>query len=155
MHLELGGNDATIVCDDADVAATADALIAGRFTSGNGQICCAVKRVLVEKPIYQKLLDAVAARAKTLRVGDPMDPATDVGPLINRRGAERVEAQVRQAVADGAKIVTGGKRRDNFFEPTDPDRRHARHAGLRRGDLRAGAAAHPLRAVRGGAGARQ
>ena len=47
-----------------------------------------------------------------------MDPATDVGPLINRRGAERVEAQVRQAVADGAKIVTGGKRRDNFFEPT-------------------------------------
>ena len=67
----------------------------GRFTSGNGQICCAVKRVLVEQPIYQKLLDAVAARTTTLRLGDPMDPATDVGPLINRRGAERVEAQVR------------------------------------------------------------
>src|SRR5690606_32981549 len=104
VHLELGGNDATIVCGDADVEATADALIAGRFTSGNGQICCAVKRVLVEKPIYQKLLDAVSARAARLRVGDPMDAATDVGPLINRRGAERVEAQVQQAVADGAKI---------------------------------------------------
>jgi hypothetical protein len=91
VHLELGGNDATIVCGDADIETTADALIAGRFTSGNGQICCAVKRVLVEKPIYQKLLDSVAARATKLRVGDPMDPATDVGPLINRRGAERVE----------------------------------------------------------------
>lgn len=88
IHLELGGNDATIVCGDADVEATADALIAGRFTSGNGQICCAVKRVLVEKPIYRKLLEAVSARAKKLRAGDPMDPPTDVGPLINRRGAE-------------------------------------------------------------------
>ena len=118
VHLELGGNDATIVCGDADVGATAEALIGGRFTSGNGQICCAVKRVLVERPIYQKLLDAVAARTAKLRVGDPLDPSTDVGPLINRRGADRVEAQVRQAVADGAKLVTGGKRRDNFFEPT-------------------------------------
>lgn len=118
VHLELGGNDATIVCGDADIEATADALVAGRFTSGNGQICCAVKRVLVEKPVYRKLLDAVAERAGSLRVGDPMDVTTDIGPLINRRGAERVEAQVRQAVADGAKIVTGGRRRDNFFEPT-------------------------------------
>ena len=118
VHLELGGNDATIVCGDVDVDATAAALIAGRFTSGNGQICCAVKRVLVESGIYQQLLEAVAARAKTLQVGDPIDPATDVGPLINRRGAERVEAQVRQAVADGAKIVTGGGRRENFFQPT-------------------------------------
>lgn len=118
VHLELGGNDATIVCGDADIEATADALIAGRFTSGNGQICCAVKRVLVERPIYQKLLDAVAARTVKLRVGDPLDPSTDVGPLINGRGAERVEAQVRQAVADGARLVTGGKRHDNFFEPT-------------------------------------
>ncbi|MGP2490265.1 aldehyde dehydrogenase family protein [Mesorhizobium sp. PUT5] len=118
VHLELGGNDATIVCADADIEATADALVAGRFTSGNGQICCAVKRVLVERTAYGPLLDAVAARTRKLRVGDPMDPATDVGPLINLRGAERVEAQVRQAVADGAGIVAGGKRRGNFFEPT-------------------------------------
>ncbi len=118
VHLELGGNDATIVCDDADLDATADALIAGRFTSGNGQICCAVKRVLVNRSVYDRLLAAVTDRTRTLRVGDPMDPLTDVGPLINRRGAERVEAQVAQAVADGATVVTGGKRRDNFFEPT-------------------------------------
>ncbi|MDC9825358.1 aldehyde dehydrogenase family protein [Devosia sp. ZB163] len=118
VHLELGGNDATIVCDDADVEATADALIAGRFTSGNGQICCAVKRVLVARPVYDRLLAAVTDRTRALRIGDPMDPATNVGPLINRRGAERVEAQVAKAVADGATIVIGGKRRDNFFEPT-------------------------------------
>jgi acyl-CoA reductase-like NAD-dependent aldehyde dehydrogenase len=118
VHLELGGNDATIVCDDADIAATADALITGRFTSGNGQICCAVKRVLVARPVYERLLAAVTKRTRALRVGDPLDPATDVGPLINRRGAERVEAQVKQAVADGATIVSGGTRRDNFYEPT-------------------------------------
>lgn len=118
VHLELGGNDATIVCDDADIEATAAALVAGRFTSGNGQICCAVKRVLVERSVYQKLLDAVADRTALLKTGDPMDPITDVGPLINRRGAERVEAQVLQAVNDGATVVTGGKRHDNFFEPT-------------------------------------
>jgi acyl-CoA reductase-like NAD-dependent aldehyde dehydrogenase len=118
VHLELGGNDATIVCEDADVSLTADALIAGRFTSGNGQICCAVKRVLVHRSLYDGLLEALAERTARLRVGDPMDPGTDVGPLINRRGAERVEHQVKQAVTDGARIVAGGKRRDNFFEPT-------------------------------------
>jgi len=118
VHLELGGNDATIICADADIEATADALVAGRFTSGNGQICCAVKRVLVDRPIFERLLAAVTTRTRALRLGDPFDPATDVGPLINRRGAERVEAQVKQAVADGATIVTGGKRRDNFYEPT-------------------------------------
>ncbi|MEX0628725.1 MAG: aldehyde dehydrogenase family protein, partial [Cucumibacter sp.] len=118
VHLELGGNDATIICEDADIEATADALIGGRFTSGNGQICCAVKRVLVHRHIYERILNEVSARTCKLRVGDPMDPSTDVGPLINRRGAERVEAQVKQAVVDGAQVVTGGTRRDNFFEPT-------------------------------------
>ncbi|MGO1075016.1 aldehyde dehydrogenase family protein [Inquilinus sp. CA228] len=118
VHLELGGNDATIICDDADVADTADALIRGRFTSGNGQICCAVKRVLVHRSIHAPLLEAVVAGAKRLRLGDPMDPSTDVGPLINRRSAERVEAQVNQAVADGATVLAGGARRGSFFEPT-------------------------------------
>lgn len=118
VHLELGGNDATIVCEDADIEATAEALIAGRFTSGNGQICCAVKRVLAHASIYERLLAEVSARTRRLTVGDPMDGATNVGPLINRRGAERVEAQVQAAVAGGATIVAGGKRTDNYYEPT-------------------------------------
>jgi acyl-CoA reductase-like NAD-dependent aldehyde dehydrogenase len=118
VHLELGGNDATIVCEDADIDQVADALVAGRFTSGNGQICCAVKRVLVHRSIFDLLLSAVTERTKSLKVGDPLEAGTDVGPLINIRAAERVEAQVNQAVADGAKVVTGGKRNGNFFEPT-------------------------------------
>jgi acyl-CoA reductase-like NAD-dependent aldehyde dehydrogenase len=118
VHLELGGNDATIVCEDADIDQVAAALVAGRFTSGNGQICCAVKRVFVHHTIFDRLLAAVTKQTKTLRIGDPMDPETDVGPLINRSGAERVEAQVRQAVNDGATIVVGGTRNGNFFEPT-------------------------------------
>lgn len=118
VHLELGGNDATIVCGDADIGQTAAALVAGRFTSGNGQICCAVKRVLVERPIYERLVDAVVERTRSLVVGDPADPSTDVGPLIRRRAAERVAAQVDQAVGDGARLLVGGGREDNFFEPT-------------------------------------
>ena len=118
VHLELGGNDATIVCADADIDATADALVAGRFTSGNGQICCAVKRVLVERPAFEDLLAAVEARTRNLVLGDPSNPATNVGPLINRRGAERVEAQIARAVSDGATVVSGGTRRDNFVAPT-------------------------------------
>ncbi|BCP53945.1 aldehyde dehydrogenase [Kaistia sp. 32K] len=118
VHLELGGNDATIVCEDADIDQVADALVAGRFTSGNGQICCAVKRVLVQRPVFDRLLEALTERTRNLKVGDPLDPSTNVGPLINTRAAERVEAQVRQAVADGATIVTGGTRDGNFYAPT-------------------------------------
>ena len=118
VHLELGGNDATIVCEDADIERVTAALIAGRFTSGNGQICCAVKRVLVHRSIFEPLLAKVAERAGNLKVGDPLDSATEVGPLINARAAERVEAQIRQAVADGAKVVAGGTRSGNFITPT-------------------------------------
>lgn len=118
VHLELGGNDATIVCEDADIDHVAASLVAGRFTSGNGQICCAVKRVLVHRSIFDRLLAAGADRTAKLRVGDPQDAATDVGPLINTRAAARVEAQVERAVADGAKIVAGGRRNGNFYEPT-------------------------------------
>lgn len=118
VHLELGGNDATIICEDADIDQVAAALVSGRFTSGNGQICCAVKRVLVHRSIFDRLLDVVTVRTRELTVGDPLEAGTDVGPLINIRAAERVEAQVRQAVIDGATVVTGGRRNGNFFEPT-------------------------------------
>ncbi len=118
VHLELGGNDATIVCEDADVEETAAALIAGRFTSGNGQICCAVKRVLVDRKVYEPLLAALLERTRALRVGNPVDEATDVGPLISEQAAVRVEAQVSRAVADGATVAAGGGRRGAFFEPT-------------------------------------
>jgi acyl-CoA reductase-like NAD-dependent aldehyde dehydrogenase len=118
VHLELGGNDATIVCADADIADAASAVISGRFTSGNGQICCAVKRVLVEHAVVEKLTDALVAKTKSLKLGDPLAADTDVGPLITEKAAMRVEAQVNQAVADGAAVLAGGTRQGNFFAPT-------------------------------------
>ena len=118
VHLELGGNDATIVCDDADPDAVADALVSGRFTSGNGQICCAVKRVLVDRKVFDVLVSALSKRTRALRLGDPLEESTDVGPLISEQAAQLVEAQVARAVAEGAKVLAGGRRRGAFFEPT-------------------------------------
>lgn len=118
VHLELGGNDATIVCTDVDPEDIAGALIAGRFTSGNGQICCAVKRVIVERPIVDRVREALVARTATLKLGDPLHDDTDVGPLITETAARRVEEQVARAAAGGAEVLTGGRRRGNYFEPT-------------------------------------
>jgi acyl-CoA reductase-like NAD-dependent aldehyde dehydrogenase len=117
VHLELGGNDATIICADADPLQVASDLIAGRFTSGNGQICCAVKRVLVERPIHDALLEALVEKTLSLRLGDPLLSETDVGPLITEAAACRVEGQIAQAVADGADLLTGGTREGNFIAP--------------------------------------
>jgi acyl-CoA reductase-like NAD-dependent aldehyde dehydrogenase len=118
VHLELGGNDATIVCADANVDEVADAIVAGRFTSGNGQICVAVKRVLVDASIASRLQDALKKRASVLKVGDPSDPSTDVGPLINQRAAKAVEDQIARAIEAGATLVCGGTRDANFIAPT-------------------------------------
>ncbi len=118
VHLELGGNDATIVCRDADPLTAASDLISGRFTSGNGQICCAVKRVLVEQAQFEPLSEALLAKTQSLRLGDPASDETDVGPLISEAAARRVEDQVNRAVADGARVLTGGTRRGAFYDPT-------------------------------------
>ncbi len=118
VHLELGGNDATIVCSDADPLNVASDLISGRFTSGNGQICCAVKRVLVDRKIHDVLLDALVAKTKSLKLGDPLEGDTDVGPLITEAAAKRVIAQIDKARQDGANVLTGGLRDGNFVAPT-------------------------------------
>ena len=117
VHLELGGNDATIILGDVDPELAAEALVAGRFTSGNGQICCAVKRVLVDEAIYDLVLAAVLRLTVQLVVGDHTDPATQVGPLITESAAQQVEAQISQAVADGATLQIGGTRQGNLIQP--------------------------------------
>jgi len=118
VHLELGGNDATIVCSDADPASAATALVAGRLARGNGQICCAVKRAFVHRSIYDAVSEAVVRAAMALKVGDPLDDRTDVGPLISERAACVVERQIRQGVAEGARLLAGGQRHGNFITPT-------------------------------------
>ena len=115
---ELGGNDAFIVCADADVAKAAEAIVLGRLSRGNGQICCAVKRVFVHESVADELGRQLTERARRLQVGDALDEATDVGPLITESAAERVEASIADAVRAGAHLTAGGGRRGAFIEPT-------------------------------------
>lgn len=118
VHLELGGNDATIICADADLEKAAEAVILGRLARGNGQICCAVKRVFVDAQVYDQFADILTEKTKALKVGDQLEEDTDVGPLISESAARRVEASIIGAIEAGATVRTGGKRRKAFIEPT-------------------------------------
>ncbi|MFC4592054.1 aldehyde dehydrogenase family protein [Sphaerisporangium corydalis] len=117
VFLELGGNDALIVCDDADVDAAAQAVVLGRLARGNGQICCAVKRVYVQDGVHDAFVESLLGQTAKLSVGDQLLESTDVGPLIAEEAAERVEAAVGRLVADGARLVAGGGRRAAFVDP--------------------------------------
>jgi len=107
--LELGGNAGVIVDESADLELAAGRIAAGGFAFA-GQSCISVQRVYV----HERVFDAFAARlvplVEALRVGDPLDPETDVGPMIDESEAERVDAWVREAVASGARVLTGGRR---------------------------------------------
>jgi len=118
VHAELGGNDATIVCSDADLDRAAEAIVMGRLARGNGQICCSVKRILVHASVKADLAARLVAWAKRLSVGDQLLETTDVGPLIDVRAAEEVIERVHRAVAAGAVVLAGGKRDGAFVEPT-------------------------------------
>jgi acyl-CoA reductase-like NAD-dependent aldehyde dehydrogenase len=118
VQLELGGNDPMIICADADVDRAAEAIVLGRLARGNGQICCAVKRIYVEDAVYDELAANLTERALRLTVGDPLDDDTDVGPLITEAAARDVEDAVRHAVAAGATVTAGGTRAGNFIHPT-------------------------------------
>jgi acyl-CoA reductase-like NAD-dependent aldehyde dehydrogenase len=118
VHMELGGNDALIILADADLEKAATAVVLGRLARGNGQICCAVKRIFVEAPVYDRFADLLTEKAKALKMGDQLQEDTDVGPLINEDAAKEVEAVVTEAVKAGAKLRAGGHRRNAFMEPT-------------------------------------
>jgi acyl-CoA reductase-like NAD-dependent aldehyde dehydrogenase len=118
IHLELGGNDATIVCEDADLEKATDAVVLGRLARGNGQICCAVKRVFVDRRVYSKFATMLAAKASRLKMGNQLDEDTDLGPLISEEAAKKVEASIVEAVKAGAKLLNGGTRRGAFISPT-------------------------------------
>src|SRR5499427_1822133 len=100
---ELGSNAANIVCADADLADAATRM-AGAAFEASGQQCISAQRVIVERPVFEKFLDAFVAAAKKLKVGDPDDAAIDVGPMVSSAAADRVEAMVKDAVANGAKL---------------------------------------------------
>jgi len=119
LAFELGGTDAMIVLEDADLAAAAEAVVQGRLTSGAGQICCAVKRILVQESVYESFLDLLIARAAAIKMGDPASEETDLGPLITAAAAEKADKQVSESVTMGARCLMGGKRATgSFYEPT-------------------------------------
>lgn len=120
-HFELGGKAPVIVLDDADVDAAAEAIVdAGYYNAG--QDCTAASRVYVQAGVEDRLVGAIAERLQQLRMGDPREPDTALGPLITERQRDRVEGFVRRAVTDtGAQLVIGGKAGEGsgfFYEPT-------------------------------------
>ena len=115
--LELGGNAALIVHSDADLPFAAERCVAGAFAYA-GQTCISVQRVLVERSVYGKFVDLLIAGASKLRVGDPMEESTDVGPLIRESDAIRAADWIQEAVRGGARLLCGGQRKGPLLEPT-------------------------------------
>jgi 5-carboxymethyl-2-hydroxymuconic-semialdehyde dehydrogenase len=107
VHFELGGKNPVVVFDDADLERALDAVVFMIY-SLNGQRCTSSSRVLIQSTIYDKFVARIAERVNNLKVGDPFDPATEVGPLIHPRHLEKVASYQATATADGARIAAGG-----------------------------------------------
>jgi len=114
---ELGGNCPLIILDDADLDYAVKAATFGRFIH-QGQICMGTKRFVVEKGIADAFLEKLVERVKTLKYGDPTDPDTIIGPLINQQQMDKLIDQVETARKQGAKILCGGQNHDLIYEPT-------------------------------------
>jgi acyl-CoA reductase-like NAD-dependent aldehyde dehydrogenase len=120
--VELGGKSANIIFDDADFEQAVDGALLGIFTN-NGQQCLAGSRILVQRSIADRFIEAFVARARRIRVGDPRDPATEIGPLVSARHMQHVLSFVPQAGEAGVSLLTGGRRAEQFekgcyVEPT-------------------------------------
>ncbi|MGB3440667.1 MAG: aldehyde dehydrogenase family protein [Actinophytocola sp.] len=117
LVLELGGNAATIVCADADVTHAAR-ICARTGYSNSGQSCISVQRVYVQRSRFDEFLGIFATEVDALTVGDPLDPATDVGSMVDEASATRVETWIAEATARGAQLVAGGKRDGATLRPS-------------------------------------
>jgi acyl-CoA reductase-like NAD-dependent aldehyde dehydrogenase len=115
--LELGGSAGVIVHSDADLDHAATRVAVGGFYQA-GQSCIAVQRVFVQSEVYDDFLSRLVKQVESLKVGDPMDPIVDVGPVIDAGAADRIEAWVNEALDQGAKILTGGTREGSVIQPT-------------------------------------
>jgi acyl-CoA reductase-like NAD-dependent aldehyde dehydrogenase len=116
VTLELGGNGSVIIHGDADLDYAAERCTMGGFSYA-GQTCISVQRIFVERRAIQAFLAAFVPRVTKLKLGDPLDETTDVGPMINEATARRAESWVEEAVAAGASLLCGGKRQGAMLEP--------------------------------------
>jgi acyl-CoA reductase-like NAD-dependent aldehyde dehydrogenase len=117
VTLELGGNAGVIVHSDADLDFAAQRVAFGGYYQA-GQSCISVQRVLVASEVYDDFATRLVKQVESLKVGDPMDPTVDVGPVIQRSEVERIGEWVQEAVAQGAEVLTGGTGDGPFFQPT-------------------------------------
>ncbi|CAN7726514.1 NAD-dependent succinate-semialdehyde dehydrogenase [Variovorax sp. LjRoot290] len=121
LSLELGGNAPFIVFDDADLDAAVEGLMAAKFRNG-GQTCVSPNRVFVHERLHDAFADKLAGRVGALQVGPASEPGSQIGPMINARAVEKIERHVQDAVAKGAKVLTGGRRLvdlgPNYYAPT-------------------------------------
>ncbi|MGN6137479.1 MAG: NAD-dependent succinate-semialdehyde dehydrogenase [Ralstonia sp.] len=121
LSLELGGNAPFIVFEDADIDAAVDGLMAAKFRNG-GQTCVCPNRVFVHDAVHDAFAAKLAARVAALKVGPAIDPASQIGPMINARAVEKIDRHVQDAIAKGAKVLTGGARLTqlgvNYYAPT-------------------------------------
>ena len=118
--LELGGSDPFIVMPSADLAEAVKTGVAARIQNA-GQSCIAAKRFILADKLYDEFMSGFVTKMRALKIGDPLDPATEIGPLASEAILEGVDEQVRKSVEAGAKLLTGGKRIDRpgfFYEPT-------------------------------------
>lgn len=117
VALELGGNAGVIIEPDADLDRAVDRCAVGGYAYA-GQSCISVQRILVHQDVYEDFLRLFVARVGKLKTGDPLDPATEVGPMIDEAAAQRAEAWIAAAVQDGARIEVGGGRKGTMLDPT-------------------------------------
>ncbi len=117
VTLELGGNAAVIVNDDADVEYAAERVAWGGFVY-SGQTCISVQRVLVHEDVYDTFTADLVRRVEDLKLGDPLDEATDVGPVIDAESSDRIQDWVEDARAAGADVLTGGVHEGTLWQPT-------------------------------------
>jgi acyl-CoA reductase-like NAD-dependent aldehyde dehydrogenase len=114
---ELGGNSANIVCADADIADAASRIAPSAFEA-SGQQCISTQRIIVENAVAQEFTAALLDRIATLKVGDPADPATDVGPVVHARAADRIMAMIEEAAQAGATLLSAPNRDGCLIHPT-------------------------------------
>ncbi|MFZ3072155.1 MAG: aldehyde dehydrogenase family protein [Thermodesulfobacteriota bacterium] len=118
VTLELGGNAGVIIEEDADIETAAKRCVSGGFAYA-GQVCVSVQRIFVQTRVFEDFKEKLVANVKALKLGDPLDNATQVGPMISEAALKRAEEWVKEAIEAGAVILIGGKRREGtIFEPT-------------------------------------
>lgn len=117
ITLELGGNAGVIVHSDADLDHAAARVAVGGYYQA-GQSCISVQRVLVQSEVFEDFAARLVKQVESLKYGDPMDPTVDVGPVIDAGSLDRIDEWVKEAVSEGAEVLTGGRREDPFYVPT-------------------------------------